>query len=69
MAQGEGRTLAEAFDDYAMHKSHEVLDGLDVDGTSFRDGLEIFETYHPVQIAVKTRPANQWVKGFKVSDA
>jgi hypothetical protein len=69
MAEGEGRTLAEAFDDYARHKSEEVLGELNIDEISFAQGLDIFEAYHPVQIAVKTRPANQWVKGFKVSDA
>ena len=69
MAQGEGRTLEEAFDDWAMHKSGEVRSERGVDGLSFAEGLEVFETYHPVQISVKVRPANQWVKGFKISDA
>jgi hypothetical protein len=68
MAEGEGRTLQEAFDDYAAKKSAEVLDEQEVNSKSFQEGMEIFETYHPVDIAVKTRPANQWVKGFKVSD-
>jgi hypothetical protein len=68
MAEGEGRTLQEAFDDYAAKKSEEVLREMDVDSISFQEGMNVFETYHPVDIAVKTRPANQWVKGFKVSD-
>jgi hypothetical protein len=68
MAEGEGRTLEEAFDEYAKKKSAEVLGQHNVDEISFARGLEIFEEYHPVQIQVKTRPANQWVKGFKVSD-
>lgn len=68
MAEGEGRTLEEAFDDYAAKKSAEVLDEKGVDSMSFREGMEVFETYHPVVIAVKTRPYNQWVKGYKVAD-
>jgi hypothetical protein len=70
MAQGEGRTLEEAFDDYARHKSEDRLQSeLNLDELTFRQGLEAFEEYHPVQIWVKTRPANQWVKAFKVSDS
>lgn len=69
MAEGEGRTLEEAFDNYARNKSGEVLESLgSLDEVSFRQGLDIFETFHPVQIWVKTRPANQWVKGYKVTD-
>jgi hypothetical protein len=68
MAEGEGRTLDEALDDWAMKKSGQVLESLDED-ISFREGLDVFEAYHPVQISVKVRPANQWVKGFKVTDA
>jgi len=68
MAEGEGRTLAEAFDDYAAKKSAEVLEQQDVNSMSFQDGMELFETYHPVEISVKTRPHNQWVKGYKVKD-
>jgi hypothetical protein len=69
MAQGEGRTLEEAFDEYAKNKSAERMREFNLDQLSFRDGLEAFEAYNPVQIAVKTRPANQWVKGFKVTDS
>ncbi len=69
MAEGEGRTLAEAFDNYARRKSEEVLGELNLDEVTFAQGLEIFEAYHPIQIAVKTRPANQWVKAYRVSDA
>ena len=68
MAEGEGRTLEEAFDDYARKKSSERLDEMNIDDLTFRQGLEAFETYNPVEIQVKTRPANQWVKGFKVKD-
>ena len=70
MAQGEGKTLEEAFDDYAKNKSADRLKNeLNIDDLSFRAGLEAFEEYYPVQIWVKTRPANQWVKGFKVTDS
>ncbi len=68
MAEGEGRTLEEAFDAYAAKKSAEVFKGLRED-VSFHEGLEAFEAYHLVDIEVKVRPANQWVKGFKVKDA
>lgn len=67
MAEGEGRTLEEAFDDYAAKKSSEVFKGLRED-ISFHEGLEAFEAWHWVEIAVKVRPANQWVKGYKVRD-
>ena len=70
MAEGEGRTLEEAFDDYASKKSAEVIEQQGVNELRFDEGMAIFEeTYHPVEISVKTRPHNQWVKGFKVKDA
>jgi len=70
MAEGEGRTLEEAFDDYAAKKSGEVLadEELGVNSKTFPEGMEIFEAWHPVEISVKTRPHNQWVKGYKVKD-
>jgi hypothetical protein len=68
MAEGEGRTLVEAFEAYAEKKSNERMAELNIDELSFRDGLEHFETWNPVEIEVKTRPANQWVKGYKVKD-
>ncbi len=68
MAEGEGRTLQEAFDAYAEQKSAEVIQEQEVNSQSFQDGMAVFEAYHPVEILVKTRPHNQWVKGFKVKD-
>lgn len=67
MAEGEGRTLEEAFDKYAEHKSAEVMESLSSD-ISFQEGMATFEAYHDVDISVKVRAANQWVKGYKVKD-
>ena len=68
MADGEGRTLEEAFDRYAEKKAGEVRERHDFKAMTFEQGLELFETYHPVTIEVKVRPANQWVKGYRVQD-
>lgn len=68
MAEGEGRTLEEAFDAYAEQKSAEVIEEQSVNSLSFPDGMAVFEAWHPVEILVKTRPHNQWVKGYKVKD-
>ena len=68
MAEGEGRTLEEAFDAYAAQKSAEVIDEQGVNELSFQEGMAVFEAWHPVEILVKTRPHNQWVKGYKVKD-
>lgn len=68
MAEGEGRTLEEAFDAYAEKKSAEVLDEKRVNELGFQEGMAIFEAWHTVEIQVKTRPHNQWVKGYKVRD-
>jgi len=68
MAEGEGRTLQEAFDAYAEQKSAEVIEEQEVNSKTFQQGMQVFENYHPVEILVKTRPHNQWVKGFKVKD-
>ena len=69
MAQGEGRTLEEAFDEYARNKSGEFIEEQGVNELSFSEGMQLFEdTFHPVEILVKLRPHNQWVKGYKVKD-
>ena len=69
MAEGEGRTLEEAFDAYAAQKSAEVIEEQEVNSKTFQQGMQIFEeAWHPVEILVKTRPHNQWVKGYKVKD-
>jgi hypothetical protein len=70
MAEGEGRTLEEAFDNYAAKKAGEFIEERGVDSMSFPEGMALFEdTFHPVQIEVKLRPHNQWVKGYKVRDS
>ena len=68
MAEGEGRTLVEAFDAYAERKSAEVIEEQEVNSKTFQQGMQVFEAWHPVEILVKTRPHNQWVKGYKVKD-
>jgi len=69
MAQGDGRTLEEAFDDYAMHKAGEFIEEQRVNEMGFTDAMQLFEdTFHPVEILVKLRPHNQWVKAYKVRD-
>ena len=68
MAQGEGRTLEEAFDMYAEAKAAEFIESEGVNDMSFPDGMAAFETFHPIEIEVKLRPHNQWVKGYKVKD-
>jgi hypothetical protein len=68
MAQGEGRTLHEAFEDYGSHKAAELFDEHGVSDMRFADVMELFEAFHPVQIEVKLYPHNQWVKGYRVRD-
>jgi len=69
MAEGEGKTLHEAFEDYGHHRAAEILGQEGFREQSFDDVMEIFEAYNPVQIEVKLYPHNQWVKGYKVKDA
>jgi hypothetical protein len=69
MAEGTGKTLGEAFDAYAEKKATDLLAQLTEERVSLREGLERFdEAWFPVEIAIRTRPNNQWVKGFRVSD-
>lgn len=68
MAEGEGRTLQEAFEKYAEKKSGEIFSEKGVSEKSFVDGMKEFDVFHPVEILVKTHPHNQWVKGYKVKD-
>ena len=66
---GTGRTLEEAFDDYAQKKAQELRERLEKQEVSFAKGLEEFDdAWFTVDIAIRTRPNNQWVKGFRVSD-
>jgi len=70
MAEGEGKTLEEAFDNYAAQKAAEFIEQQGVNEMGFVEAMELFEdTHHPVQIEVKLRPHNQWVKGYKVKDS
>ena len=68
MAQGEGKTLHEAFEDYGRHRAAEILDQEGFRQQPFDQVMETFEAYHPVQIEVQLYPHNQWVKGYKVKD-
>lgn len=69
MAEGEGHTLEEAFEAYGRNKAGELLDVEERKTISLKDATERFDGPHPVEISVKLRPNNQWVKGFKVKDA
>ena len=69
MAEGEGTTLKEAFEDYGSKKAPEIIEAEGVNERSFAEAMEIFEAWHPVQIEVKLYPHNQWVKGYKVKDS
>lgn len=69
MAEGEGRTINEALDNYAAQKATEIIGDQGVNEMRFDDAMNMFETtYHPIEISIKLRPHNQWVKGFKVAD-
>ena len=66
---GTGKTLEAAFDAYAEQKAKELLERLTEERVSLDEGLRQFdEAWFPVEIAIQTRPNNQWVKGFRVSD-
>jgi hypothetical protein len=69
MAEGEGHTLEEAFESYARNKAVELLSDDERETISLKEATERFDGPHWVDIAVKLRPTNQWVKGFKVRDA
>ena len=70
MAEGVGRTLDEALDDYASKKAPEFIEQRGLNERLFPEVMQLFEeTYHPIQISVQLRPHNQWVKGFSVKDA
>ncbi len=67
--EGKGKTLEEAFDVYAEKKAKKLLRDLGRKNISLGDGLRRFEDeWFTVEIAIQTRPNNQWVKGFRVSD-
>ena len=69
MAQGEGKTLPEAFEDYGKNKAGELLDASERESITLREATERFDGPHPVEISVRLYPHNQWVKGFNVKDA
>jgi hypothetical protein len=69
MAEGEGKTLHEAFEDYGARKATQIIDEHGVNEMSYADAMDLFEAFHPVQIEVKLHPHNQWVKGYKVKDS
>ena len=68
MAEGEGHTLHEAFEDYGRNRATEILGQEGFRDRSFDEVMQDFEAYHPVQIEVKLYPHNQWVKGYRVRD-
>lgn len=68
MAQGEGKTLPEAFEDYGKNKAGELLGDTERESITLREATDRFDGPHPVEISVKLYPHNQWVKGFTVKD-
>lgn len=67
---GKGRTLEEAFDDYAEQKAAQLLDRLGPDASRRRiqEAFRGHDAWFPVEIAVQVIPHNQWVRGFRVTD-
>lgn len=68
---GKGRTLEEAFDDYAEQKVAELLDSEQLKSASRVEIQEFFRGdggRFPVDIAVELVPHNQWVRGYIVTD-
>jgi hypothetical protein len=68
MAEGEGRTLEEAFENYGRNKAGELLSDEERENITLKEATERFDGPHPVEISVRLRPNNQWVKGFSVKD-
>ena len=68
MAEGEGKTLHEAFESYGSKKAAQIIEEQSVNEMTFAEAMELFEAFHPVEIQVKLYPRNQWVKGYKVKD-
>jgi hypothetical protein len=65
--EGYGKTLCEAFEDYAGKKGSGLIEELA--SRSFSEALEEFDSrWFPVKIEVQLTPHNQWVKQYKVSD-
>lgn len=68
MAEGEGKTLHDAFEDYGSKKAPQIIEEQGLNERSFAEVMEILEAWHPVEIEVKLYPRNQWVKAYKVRD-
>jgi hypothetical protein len=65
--EGTGRTLEEAFDNYARRVAQDLL--AEHGESTLNEALVAFdEAWHPVEIAVQVRPHNQWPKAYRVSD-
>jgi len=56
------------YEDYGKHKAGELLSDDERKSITLKEATERFDGPHPVEILVKLRPNNQWVKGFKVKD-
>jgi len=67
---GKGRTLKDAFDDYAQQKAADVLDELGPDATrgQIQDRFRGDDGWFDVDIAVQIQPHNQWVRWYRVTD-
>jgi hypothetical protein len=64
--QGVGKTLHEAFEDYAKEKGKQKIYKHRSD--TLKDALEAFDEWFPVAIDVQLHPHNQWIKAFRVRD-
>ena len=66
--QGVGKTLHEAFENYAKEKGKQKL--YQRRGLTLEDALQEFdEEWLPIEIAVQLQPHNQWIKAFRVIDS
>lgn len=64
---GTGKTLHEAFENYAEQKGKQKLRQRRT--VPLQDALDQFDAeWLAVDIAVQLQPHNQWIKAFRVSD-
>jgi hypothetical protein len=65
--QGIGKTLHEAFENYAEAKGKQKL--RQRRSLTLQDALDQYDQeWIDVEIAVQLHPHNQWIKAFRVSD-
>jgi hypothetical protein len=63
----EGKTLEEAFENFAEEKTRGLMSKLA--DTSFADAMQEIESHwFPVQISIQVQPHNQWIRTYRVTD-